>query len=70
VRPLQHVLGQPLIQKLPLKEKVDHGGAEVLTERAKIQAGDVHEPALAVETPFQHNGVQMGMEARELPAEA
>jgi hypothetical protein len=27
----------------------------------------VHEPALAVEAPFQHDGVQRGMEARDLP---
>ena len=25
------------------------------------------EPTLAVEAPFQHDGVQMGMEPRELP---
>jgi hypothetical protein len=32
MRPLQHVLGQTLIQELPLEEKADHSGGEVLTD--------------------------------------
>ena len=67
MRPLQHVLGQTLIQELPLEEKADHSGGEVLTELGKIQAWDVHEPAVAVKDPFQHDGVRMGVEPRELP---
>jgi hypothetical protein len=55
--PFQHVSGQTLIEKLPLQKKGDHRGAEVLAEPAKIQGRDVHEPTLAVEAPFQHDGV-------------
>lgn len=41
--PLQHVLGQALIEKLPLKQKVDRGGAEMLTENRPVEVEEIGE---------------------------
>jgi hypothetical protein len=66
VCPAQHVPCQPFVEEGVLQKVGDHAGAEVLTELRQIEGWHVDRLSLPVESAFQEDGVQMGIEPDEV----
>jgi len=66
VRPLDHVLGQPLVQELTLQEERDDPLAEAGAHVGQIDGGHVDESAVRVEATFQEQPVPMGVPPSKL----
>ena len=66
VSPLQHVLGQPLVQELALQEETDDSLAEAGAPLGQIDGRDVEESALLVKASLQEQAVPVGVPASEL----
>jgi len=65
VSPLDHVLGQPLIQQVALEEKRDDSVAEAGAHLAQIDSRDMDESALWVKASLQEQAVPMGVPSSE-----
>jgi len=66
VSPLEHVLGQPLVQELALEEERDDSLAQAGAHLGQISSRDVDESALSVKASLQEQAVPMGIPASEL----
>ena len=62
VGPLEHVLGQPLVQELALQEERDDSLAEAGAHLRQIDRRDVDESALAVKASLQEQAVPVGIQ--------